>query len=150
MCDINTLRSMHFDNPIVLVIWQEFITQQLVFSLVFSSLQQIHALIMSLNYTGIEIKTANSLESWNGGVLIMASGSVLLKDFNGRRKFVQTFFLAPQESGFFVLSDIFHFIEEDQIHQHPVAYISPSIHDPKLHASNSIQESGIQLALVIY
>ncbi|WOH12685.1 hypothetical protein DCAR_0832192 [Daucus carota subsp. sativus] len=106
-----------------------------------SAMLQIHALIMSLNYTGIEIKTANSLESWNGGVLIMASGSVLLKDFNGRRKFVQTFFLAPQESGFFVLSDIFHFIEEDQIHQHPVAYISPSIHDPKLHASNSIQES---------
>lgn len=106
-----------------------------------SAMLQINALIMSLNYTGIEVKTANSLESWNGGVLIMVSGSVLLKDFNGRRKYVQTFFLAPQESGFFVLSDIFHFIEEDQIHQHPVAYIAPSIHDPKLHASNAIQES---------
>ncbi|KAL8104845.1 nuclear transport factor 2-like isoform X2 [Apium graveolens] len=106
-----------------------------------SARTQINALIMSLNYTGIEIKTANSLESWNGGVLIMVSGSVLLKDFKGRRKFVQTFFLAPQESGFFVLSDIFHFIEEDQIHQYPVAYIAPSIHDPKLHVSNAIQEA---------
>lgn len=82
----------------------------------------------------------------------MVSGSVLLKDFNGRRKFVQTFFLAPQESGFFVLSDIFHFIEEDQhqLHQHSVAYIAPSIHDPKLHASKAIQDSGMQLTLVVF
>ncbi|KAK8548684.1 hypothetical protein V6N12_061592 [Hibiscus sabdariffa] len=49
---------------------------------------QIHALVMSLNFTGIEIKTAYSLESWNGGVLVMVSGTVQVKDFNSRRKFV--------------------------------------------------------------
>jgi hypothetical protein len=59
--------------------------------------QQIHALVMSLNYTGIEIKTAHSLESWSGGVIVMVSGSVQSKD-NHRRKFMQTFFLAPQEN----------------------------------------------------
>ena len=72
--------------------------------------QQIHALVMSLNYMEVDIKTAHSLESWNGGVLVMVSGSVQMKDFTMRRKFVQTFFLAPQEKGYFVLNDIFHFI----------------------------------------
>lgn len=85
--------------------------------------KQIHALV-SLNFTGIEIKTACFLESWNAGVLVMVSGSVLVKDFFSRRKFVQTFFLAPQEKGFFVLNDIFHFIEEQPIQHHPVVLLS--------------------------
>lgn len=45
----------------------------------FYVVQQIHTLIMSLQYTGIEIKTLHSLESWNGGVLVMVSGSVHVK-----------------------------------------------------------------------
>ncbi|KAL9319006.1 hypothetical protein ACSQ67_015523 [Phaseolus vulgaris] len=68
-----------------------------------SAMLQIHQLIMSLSYTGIEIKTAHSLESWSGGVLVMVSGSVQIKDFNQRRKFMQTFFLAPQEKGFLAM-----------------------------------------------
>ncbi|XP_075523840.1 nuclear transport factor 2-like isoform X2 [Primulina tabacum] len=63
-----------------------------------SAMLQIHQLIMSLNYTGIEIKTAHSLESWNCGVLVMVSGSVHVKGFNARKKFVETFFLAPQRN----------------------------------------------------
>ncbi|CAK9139559.1 unnamed protein product [Ilex paraguariensis] len=105
-----------------------------------SAMLQIHTLIMSLNYTGIEIKTAHSLESWNGGVLVMVSGSVLIKDYNGRRKFVQTFFLAPQEKGYFVLNDIFHFIEDEPIHQLPAAYFTQSNLDSKENASTVIQE----------
>ncbi|KAJ7955488.1 putative Ras-GTPase-activating protein-binding protein [Quillaja saponaria] len=101
---------------------------------------QIHALIMSLKYTGIEIKTAHSLESWNGGVLIMVSGSLLIKDYNRRRKFMQTFFLAPQEKGFFVLNDIFHFVEEDLIHHHPAVLLAQSNLDTKLNAPISIPE----------
>ncbi|KAL2463516.1 Nuclear transport factor 2 (NTF2) family protein with RNA binding (RRM-RBD-RNP motif) domain [Forsythia ovata] len=97
-----------------------------------TAMLQIHQLIMSLNYMGIEIKTAHSLESWNGGVLVMVSGSVHVKDFNGRRKFVQTFFLAPQEKGYFVLNDIFHYVEEEQIVQHPLGYLPQSNLDPKL------------------
>lgn len=81
--------------------------------------QQIHTLVMSLNFTGIEIKTINSLESWSGGVLVVVSGSVKSKKFTGWRKFMQTFLLAPQENGYFVLNDIFHFVHEEVIHQHP-------------------------------
>ncbi|KAI8566545.1 hypothetical protein RHMOL_Rhmol02G0048900 [Rhododendron molle] len=105
-----------------------------------SGMLQIHSLVMSLHYTGIEIKTAHSLESWNGGVLVMVSGSVLMKNFSGRRKFAQTFFLAPQEKGYFVLNDIFHFIDEEPFLHHPVAYLPQSSLDSKVHTPATIRE----------
>ncbi|KAL5730610.1 hypothetical protein ACHQM5_003411 [Ranunculus cassubicifolius] len=49
-----------------------------------TAMMQIHTLIMSLNFTAIEIKTTHSLDSWNGGVLVMVTGSVVTKDY-GRR-----------------------------------------------------------------
>ena len=98
---------------------------------------------MSLNFTGIEIKTAYSLESWNAGVLVMVSGSVQVKNFISRRKFVQTFFLAPQEKGYFVLNDIFHFMDEEQIHHHPAVLLAQHNLDSKLNASATIPEPGI-------
>ncbi|KAG8389152.1 hypothetical protein BUALT_Bualt02G0199400 [Buddleja alternifolia] len=79
--------------------------------------QKIHQIIMSLNFTGIEIKTINALDSWTGGVLVVVTGSVKSRDFIGRRNFVQTFFLAPQEKGYFVLNDMFHFADEEEMHQ---------------------------------
>ena len=85
-------------------------------------MQHIHELITSLNFTGIEIKTINSLDSLSGGVLVVVSGSVKAKEFAGRRNFVQTFLLAPQEKGFFVLNDVFHLGEE--VVQQPLAPMS--------------------------
>ncbi|KAG6748930.1 hypothetical protein POTOM_048868 [Populus tomentosa] len=82
-----------------------------------NTMLQIHALVMSLNLTAIEIKTINSLDSWNGGVLVMVSGSVKTKDFVNRRIFVQTFFLAPQEKGYYVLNDIFLFVDDGAVYQ---------------------------------
>ncbi|KAL6502927.1 hypothetical protein OROHE_024095 [Orobanche hederae] len=82
-----------------------------------SDMAKIHQLLMSLNFTGIEIKTINSIESWSGGVLVVVSGSVKSLDFNGWRTFVQTFFLAPQENGYFVLNDMFHFADNEVTHQ---------------------------------
>ncbi|KAL0322579.1 UNVERIFIED_CONTAM: Nuclear transport factor 2 [Sesamum angustifolium] len=113
------------------------------------SLQQIHQLVMSLNYTGIEIKTAHSLESWNGGVLVMVSGSVHAKDFNGRKKFIETFFLAPQEKGYFVLNDIFHYVDEEQILQHPIAYLSQSNIDSNLHSSATVGNKVDSFILIL-
>lgn len=72
----------------------------------------------------------------------MVSGSVQLKDFTTRRKFVQTFFLAPQEKGYFVLNDIFHFIDEDPILHHPAVMLAHSNLDSKLNASTTIPEPG--------
>ena len=95
---------------------------------------------MSLNFTGIKVKTINSLESWSGGVLVVVSGSVRAKDFSGRRKFVQTFMLAPQEKGYFVLNDIFHFIDEDVVHQQSVPVYSENIIEPQLPISTPLPE----------
>ncbi|CAI9288411.1 unnamed protein product [Lactuca saligna] len=83
-----------------------------------SAIFQIHSLIQSLQFSGIEIKTINALESWSQGIVVVVSGSVRSKFFNGWRKFVQTFFLAPQEKGYFVMNDIFHFVSEEVIHHH--------------------------------
>lgn len=106
------------------------------------SLQQIHTLIMSLNYIRIEIKTAHSLKSWNGGVLVMVTGTVHVKDFIGRKKFVQTFFLAPQDKGFLVVNDIFHFVDEEQSLHHPVAYIGQVNLDAKPNTISTTQDQG--------
>lgn len=74
----------------------------------------------------------------------MVSGSVQVKDFIYRRKFVQTFFLAPQKKGYFVLNDIFHFIDEEQIHHHhPAVLLAQHNLDSKLNASATIPEPGI-------
>ncbi|KAG5236409.1 nuclear transport factor [Salix suchowensis] len=91
-----------------------------------ATMLQIHALTMSLNYTGIEIRTAHSLESWNGGVLVMVSGYVQVKGFDNKRKFVETFFLAPQEKGYFVLNDVFHFTDEEPTQHHPAVLLAQS------------------------
>ncbi|KAH7517444.1 hypothetical protein FEM48_Zijuj09G0065500 [Ziziphus jujuba var. spinosa] len=108
-----------------------------------SAMLQIHTLIMSLNFTAIEIKTINSLDSWNGGILVMVSGSVKTKEFSGRRKFVQTFFLAPQEKGYFVHNDIFQFIDDGMIYQHPTPILSESKFEAQLNAPNPLPEPPV-------
>lgn len=89
-------------------------------------------MVMSLNFTAIEVKTINSVESWEGGVLVVVSGSVKTKEFTNRRSFVHTFFLAPQEKGYFVLNDIFQFVNEGSVYYHQPSYISETKHQAQL------------------
>ena len=98
---------------------------------------------MSLRFASIEIKTAHSLESWSGGVIVMVTGSVLIRDLSGRKKFAQTFFLAPQEKGFFVLNDIFHFIEDDQIHPFSASLMGQGNLSNTLNAAAPLPEPGV-------
>ncbi|RDY10840.1 nxt3 [Mucuna pruriens] len=100
---------------------------------------QIHSIVSLLNFTTIEIKTINSLDSWDGGVLVMVSGFVKIKDVSGRRRFVQTFFLAPQEKGYFVLNDMFHFIDDGVTYPNLVPVASEAI-DTQTHVSASLAE----------
>ena len=85
---------------------------------------------MSLSFAGIEIKTAHSLESWNGGILVTVSGSIVTQRFSRSRRFSQTFFLAPQEKGYFILNDIFQLHDDDEQMRHH-------------HAPNSIHHNSI-------
>ncbi|CAL5061866.1 unnamed protein product [Urochloa decumbens] len=103
-----------------------------------NTMMDIHSLIMSLNFTQIEIKTANFVNSWGEGVMVMVSGLVQTKEYNHQRKFIQTFFLAPQEKGYFVLNDYFHFVDQEQVQ--PAPLISQDDYENNL-ASNTVVET---------
>lgn len=64
----------------------------------------------------MEIETADAVESFGKGVIVLVTGCLTGKD-NVGRKFTQTFFVAPQENGYFVFSDIFRFIKDDESSQ---------------------------------
>nr|CAB3454823.1 unnamed protein product [Digitaria exilis] len=102
-----------------------------------NNMMDIHSLIMSLNFTQIEIKTANFVNSWGDGVLVMVSGLVQTKEYSYRRKFIQMFFLAPQEKGYFVLNDYFHFVDQEQVQ--PAALISQDEYDSNLASSAAVE-----------
>lgn len=75
--------------------------------------QTINEKIQSLDYKNYkaEIKTADAQESHQNGVIVLVTGCLTGTD-NVRRKFTQAFFLAPQEKGYFVLNDIFRYVDE--------------------------------------
>ncbi|PKA49732.1 Nuclear transport factor 2 [Apostasia shenzhenica] len=81
-----------------------------------TSLQAINDKLLSLdfsNYTA-EIESVDSQASYKDGVLVLVTGSLTGKDYI-RHKFTQSFFLAPQErGGYVVLNDIFRFVDSSQ------------------------------------
>ncbi|KAL8541229.1 hypothetical protein ACS0TY_002471 [Phlomoides rotata] len=60
-----------------------------------------------------EIKTADAQDSHTDGVIVLVTGCLTGKN-NNRRKFSQTFFLAPQDKGYYVLNDVFRYVEENE------------------------------------
>lgn len=61
-----------------------------------------------------KIETVDSQMSYKNGVLIVVTGSFTGLD-NVWHKFAQSFFLAPQENGgYFVLNDVFRFVNENK------------------------------------
>ncbi|KAK4691402.1 hypothetical protein P7C70_g9356, partial [Phenoliferia sp. Uapishka_3] len=79
-----------------------------------ASAQEIHAKIMSLGFDDCKVYISNvdSQSSAEGGIIVQVIGEM---SNGGRpwRKFAQTFFLAEQPNGFFVLNDIFRNIKEE-------------------------------------
>lgn len=80
-----------------------------------TTMQGINEKILSLDYKGYkaEIKTADSQKSHDDGVTVLVTGCLTGKD-NLRRKFAQSFFLAPQDNGYFVLNDVFRYVEDSE------------------------------------
>jgi len=58
------------------------------------------------------LSSVDSLASLNGGIVIQVLGELSNHDAPSQ-KFAQTFFLAEQPAGYFVLNDIFRYIKED-------------------------------------
>ncbi|KAK4785057.1 hypothetical protein SAY86_001746 [Trapa natans] len=86
------------------------------FMSVTSTMKAINEKILSLDYGEFkaEITTVDAQDSYNGGFLVLVTGYLTGRD-NVRRKFTQTFFLAPQDKGYFVLNDMFRYVEEPQL-----------------------------------
>ncbi|GKF30494.1 Ras GTPase-activating protein-binding protein 1-like protein isoform X3 [Tanacetum coccineum] len=61
-----------------------------------------------------EIKNADAQESYKDGVIVLATGLLTRKEDNRRRKFIQSFFLAPQDKGYFVLNHVFRYVDESK------------------------------------
>ncbi|CAK9182045.1 unnamed protein product [Ilex paraguariensis] len=77
-----------------------------------TTMQAINDKILSLNFGEFraEIKSVDAQESYNGGVHVLVTGYLIGKD-NLIRNFAQSFFLAPQDTGYFVLTDIFRYVD---------------------------------------
>ncbi|KAL6634293.1 hypothetical protein ACP70R_026964 [Stipagrostis hirtigluma subsp. patula] len=74
-----------------------------------TTMEAISAKIMQMDVAKAEIKTVDSQESLGGGVTVLVTGHLTGRG-GVRREFSQSFFLAPQEKGYFVLNDIFRFV----------------------------------------
>lgn len=78
-----------------------------------STLQAIDEKIISMDYNEYraQIKTVDAQESLGGGVIVLVTGYLIGKD-NVKKDFTQTFFLATQDNGYYVLNDIFRYVED--------------------------------------
>ncbi|GAB2213627.1 hypothetical protein Droror1_Dr00017939 [Drosera rotundifolia] len=106
-----------------------------------TTLEDIHSLLTSVHYAGIEISKLKSQQSWNGGLLVFVSGFVKLQGFSGKRRFNEAFFLAPQEKGFFVLNDIFQFVDDEFYDHNPVTEIPEINVESEAHPSPRVEQS---------
>ncbi|KAH9544765.1 hypothetical protein CY35_12G012600 [Sphagnum magellanicum] len=110
---------------------------------------EIHKKVMSFDYEQFkaEIKTVDSQDSLMGGVLVMVSGS-LSNQSTGKRNFTQSFFLAPQEKGYFVLNDIFRYVDEAPLPSKPAP---PSLPNgvPELQLESIVQEPDLEAEVVV-
>ncbi|KAG6487354.1 hypothetical protein ZIOFF_055940 [Zingiber officinale] len=78
--------------------------------------QAINQKVLSMGAVRAETKTVDAQESLGGGVTVLVTGYLSEVD-SIKRGFTQSFFLAPQDKGFFVLNDIFRFVEEGEHQQ---------------------------------
>ncbi|KAK1428494.1 hypothetical protein QVD17_17329 [Tagetes erecta] len=78
-----------------------------------TTMDAINSKILSLNYDEFraEIKSVDAQESLSGGVNVLVTGCLTGKD-DVLKNFTQSFFLAPQDKGYFVLNDMFRYMED--------------------------------------
>ena len=60
------------------------------------------------------IHSVDAQSSANGGIIIQVIGE-MSNNSEAWRKFAQTFFLAEQPNGYFVLNDIFRYLKEESV-----------------------------------
>ena len=83
--------------------------------------QEIHQKIMAIGFENCKvfIHSVDAQSSADGGIILQVIGEMTNRG-EAWRKFVQTFFLAPQPNGYFVLNDIFRFLKEESVEDEEV------------------------------
>ncbi|TQD76231.1 hypothetical protein C1H46_038258 [Malus baccata] len=76
-----------------------------------TTMEEINKKILDYGELSANIITVDAQESYNGGVFVLVTGYLTGKDLV-RKKFTQSFFLAPQDVGYFVLNDVFRYVED--------------------------------------
>jgi len=78
-----------------------------------SGVEEINKKIQKLDFRDckVTLSVVDCQASQSGGIIVVVVG-YLSNNGENPRKFVQTFFLAEQSKGYFVLNDIFRYIEE--------------------------------------
>ncbi|XP_024973593.1 ras GTPase-activating protein-binding protein 1-like isoform X1 [Cynara cardunculus var. scolymus] len=112
-----------------------------------TTMDAINSKILSLNYDELraEIKSVDAQESLNGGVNVLVTGYLTGKD-NVLRNFTQSFFLAPQDKGFYVLNDMFRYMENanhNEANSAPAEDVEAPIIPEQVPKSASVQENHI-------
>lgn len=71
---------------------------------------------MFLDYKrcNVEILTVDAQNSLSDGVIVLVTGFIVGKN-NIRRKFSQLFFLTRKETSYYVLNDIFRYVDEVEV-----------------------------------
>lgn len=100
-----------------------------------TTMLDINKKILSLGYDELsaEIISVDAQESYGGGVLVLVTGFMIGKDAI-KKKFTQCFFLAPQEKGYFVLNDVFRYVDANGIEgsAHDIGSPVPPDNDPSV------------------
>ncbi|KAL8260342.1 hypothetical protein R6Q59_028295 [Mikania micrantha] len=112
-----------------------------------TTMDAINSKILSLNYDEFraEIKSVDAQESLSGGVNVLVTGYLTGKD-NVLRKFTQAFFLATQDKGYFVLNDMFRYMEDANYAEGvnaPVADVEDPINSEQVIESVAVVEDHI-------
>lgn len=96
-----------------------------------SSIDAIHTRIMAMNYQAsrIIVESIDAQPSMNGGIFVQTTGNMRMKT-GATRKFVQSFFLAEQPNGYFVLNDALRYIELAP-QSSPVAPVQAAVQENK-------------------
>lgn len=68
---------------------------------------------MDYDKSKIEILSADGQASYKGGFLVLVTGYITMAKDKVKRTFTQSFFLAPQEKGYYVHNDIFRYVEDE-------------------------------------
>ncbi|KAF8627350.1 hypothetical protein AX15_004420 [Amanita polypyramis BW_CC] len=86
---------------------------------------EIHQKITSIGFQDCKvfIHSVDAQSSANGGIIIQVIGE-MSNHGEPWRKFVQTFFLAEQPNGYFVLNDIFRFLKEETVESDEAAEVT--------------------------